>query len=872
MRSLLLITSLLIFFSAFPMPLSHIEADSPTVISLSVPIGFKELMNEPLEAFESQNPNIKVIVVENSGNFATPPAFGVEEHLDSVEKFVSSADVLFLDSQTNLLSPEATQAGYYLDLYPLISADETLNSGDFWPSAWQSFNWENNLWGLPISVNPRIFDYSPSAFDAAGLTYPDNNWTLQDLSLLSEQMGSKAVSDPETPPVLIFPSDSFVLVRSLFGRSFYDTTGNTLIPHFDDAELITLIDELAKLNMMPQNLAMSGETYYKIPLKIGPISDIILSPEIERQPALLFGETAGLNVSGIVVSGATRYPEAAYVLARYLASDPVAIGAFYQELAPARRDLSELQLNSFFTYYSLAEENRFLIDQAITNGFSLADMRYADYIQLASNKVRTGELTSQEALRFSEQLALQNSQIAVARGQNAQFSVAEPTLPPDLANDDTVIRFGYHSNINNGLNEDSFNLVVNDFIATDPDVKIVSMESFTPTNTNFLGEISQQYDCFYLPYNAVPILNLDSLLDLTPLMQSDPEFVENDIVGQALMQAQRDNQIWGYPIQIRPNMMLVPTTILEQLGISEDVHNWSLNDFMNALEMPEYDIDGAKINLPTDGGMSLLMLIASYGGLPIDFRYNPPIFNFTDPSTVDAIKQVLNLAKLGGMTYQELDYLNGSGRSGTAIGEGVLPIVVSSNIYEVESFGFANDGYQPMFFPTNENYIPVSYQIGMGYINRSATNPEACFRWLSEIAHHPEILSAMPANSLVLSDSLVEVQQGAELTDFYMQFADLLNNSQIVEFPILMTEAAPPASWIYTYWLYKAFDRYVLDDADLEAELVHAEDMTSEFAACAVNIRPFAVDAYNNIGEYYQQFNQCAVDIDPSLQQFLQPR
>jgi hypothetical protein len=42
-----------------------------------------------------------------------------------------------------------------------------------------------------------------------------------------------------------------------------------------------------------------------------------------------------------------------------------------------------------------------------------------------------------------------------------------------------------------------------------------------------------------------------------------------------------------------------------------------------------------------------MMLIAAYGGLPIDYRTTPATLNFTDPATISAIQQVLDLAKNG---------------------------------------------------------------------------------------------------------------------------------------------------------------------------------------------------------------------------------
>jgi hypothetical protein len=48
---------------------------------------------------------------------------------------------------------------------------------------------------------------------------------------------------------------------------------------------------------------------------------------------------------------------------------------------------------------------------------------------------------------------------------------------------------------------------------------------------------------------------------------------------------------------------------------------------------------------------AMLTLIAAYGGLPLDTRTDPPTVNFSDPATVNALQQVLDLVKNGYISY-----------------------------------------------------------------------------------------------------------------------------------------------------------------------------------------------------------------------------
>ena len=97
------------------------------VIKLSVPNFAQDLFSEDyLAQFEAENPGIRVILDNASAEFSyTEPSRDLEAHFEGVEKYVSSADVLFVDASN--LSVEATRAGFFLDLSPLVSVDSTLN-------------------------------------------------------------------------------------------------------------------------------------------------------------------------------------------------------------------------------------------------------------------------------------------------------------------------------------------------------------------------------------------------------------------------------------------------------------------------------------------------------------------------------------------------------------------------------------------------------------------------------------------------------------------------------------------------------------------------------------------------------------------------
>ena len=137
------------------------------------------------------------------------------------------------------------------------------------------------------------------------------------------------------------------------------------------------------------------------------------------------------------------------------------------------------------------------------------------------------------------------------------------------------------------------------------------------------------------------------------------------------------------------------------------------------------------------GNTHLLMLIAAYGGLPVDYRTTPPTLNFTDPATVDAIRQVLDLARNGTMDYSAL--VSAGGGFVVAVGEGgtSTPLYTQTlnglgGLGGVIAFG---GGSGEIIVPQNADPIvlfpgaaatPVSYAISAAYISaRSPTRMPA---------------------------------------------------------------------------------------------------------------------------------------------------
>ena len=95
--------------------------------------------------------------------------------------------------------------GAFLDLTDKLSAAEL---ADFYPGPLEQFCWQAKLWGIPDTAAPTLVFYNKTMFDAAGLAYPTDNWTFEDMRQAAVQLTLDANGRNPTNPA--FDPDTIV--------------------------------------------------------------------------------------------------------------------------------------------------------------------------------------------------------------------------------------------------------------------------------------------------------------------------------------------------------------------------------------------------------------------------------------------------------------------------------------------------------------------------------------------------------------------------------------------------------------------------------------------------------------------------------------
>jgi ABC-type glycerol-3-phosphate transport system substrate-binding protein len=853
--------------AAVPMAVLQSQSDS-IVLSLVVPDYVKDVFSDKLiNDFESANPGVKIHLVSDAQGYGPPAAQGLDEHLDQLGKYVQAGDVLMVGTQS--LSPATVAAGYYLDLSPLASGDKNLNTEDFQTSVWQSFQWDKGIWALPVATSVWIMTYDPAAFDKAGLPYPTDKWTLDDLANAARKLTVKDADGKITTPGLggLYPGyNGGMLVRSLTGETLYDDSTLPATPKFNKPAIEAFLKPWSDFQTDVLSNGPNGGNPDQAPISITQQYALMFQPDpnVKHVGVMLPGGKAGLDVQGFAVSGGTLHPEQAYALARFLTTRPELtnrLGAI-----PARKSLIGAKPDDQSFMPKITPEVQAIIDQALANSIPMSETRFMDYLDKAVQQMQKDKVDAKTALQTVETQAVKDQQTAAEKKTASKIAVATPIPTAILNAGEVSLSFALGAFQSPLPNKDRWDSLIKDFTANDPQVKQIILDP--GFNFGDLKKTAEKYDCFYLPYNVVADQNLSSLLSLDPFLAADKSFDKADMVGMTLDQVTKDNKVWGLPIVVTPSILKYNSEVFSKGGVQAPTNDWTVDKFKDTLQTLKTDPKADPPFVMQGGnGTPLLILIAAYGGLLLDFRTSPPTINYTDPATITAIKQVLDLARQGYIKYQELGSLTGGG--GGSFGP---DIPIYSDILSAYTFfsggggGPGQDPYKPVSYPHGTQFTGIAYGVGSAYISANSKNPEACYRWISAISKHSELFSGMPARRSLINDPALIASQSKEAVDMYNAIDAKLKDPNTLSFPDQFGgSGTEPTGYLLQHWLYQAFDSYVLKNGDLDSALKDAESYSKGFQDCAKSLPPYDPSSTDNAKEYFKAFGACATKIDSRL-------
>lgn len=832
-----------------------VVAQDNTILTFSVPQWMQDAYPDTyFDAFRESHPGVNVIVKGDGNSLAYPtiPAYSsVEENLEKTLEYVSTADVLYASNWT--ISPESTQAGLWLNLMPLVAADPDLDEANFYPPAWRAFQWNGGMWALPVTLTPQILLYDTNAFDKAGLTYPDANWSLQ--QYLDAAIKLTPVDDKGRPTQTGCWCNMEVLFYGLLQHGLADADG---APNFDDPQLVELLETWAAAQ--GQIYPKDGYSSQGVPLLM--MEPYVLSSNYPTEglnyvPGEMPNGVYGATVNAFAVSPGAADPRLAFELVKYLAENPANVNGAFGTFSALRN--TEMVARSSFTIQSIdtlpAEQQAILLD-AVENAVAGADLMYFTYLYKAVDDMTANQTDAVTALQTVKQQALDNRAAAIAwqGAQNVAVAPVEPT--PSFSTEEIVLNFGL--SMWGVSNTEAWERVGQEFAQSDPQVGALKINS----QGNDYVTWNEQNDCYYLNYDAVTPNYSVSYMPLDPWMDADPDFNTADFMPGALEALQLGETTYGYPLSAEVSALSFTPDQFEKAGVPLPDMNWNINQFIDALNQLAASSDDAAYRVAFSPRLTedtdWLMLMAAVGALPIDPRTEPPTVNFNDPATVEGIRQVLDLAKSGLIDYQKLGTFNYGG----------MPKIGALTAVSLSGMNFSQSPNSTQFinFPQGTAHgVMALGSVHGGYIRGDTQYGDACYRWIATIARHPELLAGvMPATRSGLDNPVTATVQGEAIVDLYRQYFDLAADPTTIKIPSAF------GGTLETYFMHqfldRAFDAYVLNGADLEEALTEAGTDASQFSECFKSVAD--VNESSSEAEliaYNDGIQDCLTQVDPDM-------
>jgi len=864
---------------------SILMAQQPTIITVTAPEYQIDLYEDTIiPLFEAEHPNIQVEFVYNENTYLGNPLYETEESdepsfYDQLTDYASSADVLYVHSGS--MSPFATNTGFFLDLSPLVTVDDSLQADDFYPAAWQAFQFDGGYWALPYSLQLQLLVYDKDSFDAVNFPYPDQSWRIEDYIRAAEAMHTyNSAGEVELSPMNAI--DPITLFHAITGP-LYDDLTLPAQPNFSNPEFLHLLDTYINYYTEYEFEEFRGYSFDEMPMTLSfpyQLSSSAFGSGNEKNWAvsLLPGNVAGAYVEGFAISRGTLHPEAAYTFASFMTRN-IDIFQYSFGSSPARRSLADVEPdndnNNFYSQPEFEPDVQAVIDQALELAIPPSQRRYSEVLYRTRTLVESESISIEQALETIEIEILDKLEEA-AEQQSVQITVAAPELKPELAPGEIVLNFGMSTSSNINANQHLWDDLISEFVASHPRVGDIDMDN------NIYGQngLDEDLDCWYNGYGSsfsAATEPPEGMLALDPFLSADPEFDRDSFLPGVLEGAQVQNLTYAYPLTVQPLVMRINRTKFEEANIPLPDNNWTTNDFTNALvALAELrsDTDEPVVRTNQYGASWVIMLIASYGGQPIDFSTDPPQYHLTTPETIEAIEQIAgymqdDLITYIGMISNEIQYFGGSPEDDMI----VIELLGDDGFGQQRSVEDEQNSLYVLF--PEGTYLPMAFSSGMVHINSKSVNFQECYDWIQAIARHPELFQGMPSRRSQFENPALIAQKGSDIVEFYVSLTEGLSAPNIMTLPNVYggVASAEQGAWIAPDFLYYALDNIIINDADVETELSQAQENINAYNQCVSGIEKIPSEELNSLFDgddnawrtYYSQFSDCAITLVPEL-------
>jgi multiple sugar transport system substrate-binding protein len=802
------------------------------------------------QSFHQAHPtiNVRVISIEDVLGIG----LGDPWPKDSIARLASAADVV-----NTWFRPADIRSGLIMNLQPFIEADRSFQAEDFYPGTLEGFQWNGGTWALPAGVEAHLTFYNKDLFDRAGVPYPKAGWTLEDFLDIAKRLtvrqegeviqwgfadtvthvpaflrlqGVKLVDDTTQPPT---PSlDTPEVAQALRWYTDLTLTHGVSPPYpkvGDDhvylEEMRRLVDE-GKVAMWT-DLSINRE-YRSESINLGivpfPAGEVKLNPIMK---------------SCYWISVGTAHPQESWLLLKALTRQPPR--RWPGRTLPARRSVAE----ETGYWDELDEETaaayRYALEHAWIqeHGWNIPNIAFVLFE--ATLAVLKGEKGVEEALAEAQQKALQKM-AALAKLTPQPVVVATPKP----AAEGTTITF-----VSLPTNLAAYRELAQAFNQANPNIT-VEVKSGAG-----LREMAESSDCFswLFPHVAEEQFR-QYVLNLQPLLASDPNFPLDDFYPQALDAFRWQGDLWGLPADIRLKVIYYNQSLFDKAGVEYPSLDWKFDDFLEkAVALTEGEGEERQYGfVPMYEPDDLLFFVEGFGANLVDATAEPPQPRFNDPQVVEAVRWYADLILKYGVRPTPAGSVSRLGDQGR-----YMALVTTGRAAMWMDFGgsklfphLPKDTHMAPL-PQGEGGIGGSASFCRGYfISKDTPHPQACWEWLKFLSEQLSPVEGLPPRRSLAESAEFRAQVGEETARVYLASFERIDN--------LGSPLYEQIPWLKRtlFWFYQAFDA-IMDGEDVVSALDEAQRKAEEYIGCLESKEGFADEEVQKA---------CTKEVAPDYQEF----
>jgi multiple sugar transport system substrate-binding protein len=129
-------------------------------------------------AFMAEHPEIKIELWHQPW----------DDYFTKIQALWASGDTTLIPDVAFLWpTPRYAAEGVLQNLDSFIEASG-YDLGDYWPGLLESASYQGSVYGFPRDIEVNVLYYNKDLFDAAGVAYPDETWTWDDLAAAAEAL------------------------------------------------------------------------------------------------------------------------------------------------------------------------------------------------------------------------------------------------------------------------------------------------------------------------------------------------------------------------------------------------------------------------------------------------------------------------------------------------------------------------------------------------------------------------------------------------------------------------------------------------------------------------------------------------------------